>query len=310
MKEVDVWINRVNGPESSAQGKPPAMCGTCTGVKPEPEKVSCPWDNYLTGLLLMSMTPGIPITLVLIGFSFLLLVCTAVPSVLYELSPPLAQESTNAKTRAAGDRLSRGLDNTAVLVRLAWFAIVPVQLVFGILHLLSWHNVLPQDSSIYNFVVFMSKSTLPLIKGTGTIVVISAAAVAAGLLKYGSTILDTILDVDNYLRTSPKEATPRACIAERCTSLLRYIAAPMHDRGYDRLIIVGHSLGSLVTADLLRFLKSSYHPRKNGKRPHACDPTLNAYGFNGSEPSIPIYFLSMGNPLRQLLNRFFPHLYA
>jgi hypothetical protein len=310
VKEVDVWVNRVNGPESSAQGAPPALCGTCTGVKPEPEKVSCPWDNYLTGLLLMSMTPGIPITLVLLGFSFLLLVCTVAPSVLYEISPLSAQESTNAKARAAGDWLSRGLDNTAVLVRLAWFAIVPVQLAFGILHLLSWHNVLPQDSSICNFVVFMSESTLPLIKGTGTIVVISAAAVAAGLLKYGSTILDTILDVDNYLRISPKEETPRACIAERCTSLLRYIAAPLHDRGYDRLIIVGHSLGSLVTADLLRFLKTSYHPRKNGKRPHACDPTLNAYGFNGSEPSIPIYFLSMGNPLRQLLNRFFPHLYA
>lgn len=309
VKEVNVWINRVNGPESVAQGAPPT-CGACKGVRPEPERVSCPWDNYLTGLLLMSMTPGIPITLALTGFSFLLLVCTVAPSVFYEIWPPLTQEFTNAKTRAAGDWLSRGLDYTAVLVRLSWFAIVPVQLTFGILHLLSWHNVLPHDSSIYNFVVFMSESTLPLIKGTGTIVVISAAAVAAGLLKYGSTILDTVLDVDNYLRISPKKETPRACIAERCTSLLRYIAAPIHDKGYDRLIIVGHSLGSLVTADLLRFLKRSYHPRPNDKPPRACDPSLNAYGFNGSEPSIPIYFLSMGNPVRQLLNRFFPHLYA
>jgi hypothetical protein len=99
--------------------------------------------------------------------------------------------------------------------------------------------------------------------------------------------------------------TPRARIAERITSLFRYIAAYRDPQGrpYDRLIIVAHSLGTLVAADLLRFLRisSPTHP----------DPTLQADGLHVAPglPAVPIYLFTMGSPLRALLNRFFPHLY-
>jgi hypothetical protein len=120
------------------------------------------------------------------------------------------------------------------------------------------------------------------------------------LLKYGSVVLDTILDVDNYLRTSPATSTPRARIAERYLGLLKYL----HEyRGADdglphgRIVIVAHSLGSLITADLLRFLRQDEIPE------------LTDYAFPDRK-ILPLYFFSMGNPLRQLLNRFFPTLYG
>jgi hypothetical protein len=123
-----------------------------------------------------------------------------------------------------------------------------------------------------------------------------------------TSVLDTILDVDNYLRTSPLDQTPRARVAERCVSLLRYIAAHRDEqnRPYSKVIFVAHSLGSLVTADLLRYLERSAKSSP--------DPGLARYGFRGhpipnGASKLPIYIFSMGSPLRQLLNRFFPHLY-
>ena len=153
-----------------------------------------------------------------------------------------------------------------------------------------------------------SKLTLPLIKPAGLVLAVSGATVFGFLMKYLTTILDTILDVDNYLRTSPKDAAPRARIAERCTSLLRYIATYRDDQNhpYSKVIIVAHSLGSMVTADLLRYLERSAH--------NSPDRGLARYEFRkkpapGGQSKLPIYVFSMGCPLRQLLNRFFPHLY-
>jgi len=120
------------------------------------------------------------------------------------------------------------------------------------------------------------------------------ATVGKAIFKSASTILDTVLDVDNYLRTSPAGNTPRARVVERYTSLLHYV----HKQPYDRIIIVAHSLGSLISADLLRFLN------------HNRIPSLTSYAFAGAGPgSTPIRLFTMGNPLRQLLNRFFPDLY-
>jgi hypothetical protein len=120
-------------------------------------------------------------------------------------------------------------------------------------------------------------------------------------VKYGSPVLGAILDVDTYLRALPEDATPRAKIVERYVSLLRFIARYRgpDERGYDSVVIVAHSLGSLISADLLRFLKY------NG------DPELGAFGLNGTEDKqrISLKLLTMGNPTRQLLNRFFPYLY-
>ena len=134
---------------------------------------------------------------------------------------------------------------------------------------------------------------------------ILAALVLTGKLDNVARIawppLDIILDVDNYLRGRPSNRTPKARIAARYVALLRHVAS----QGYDKVVIVAHSQGTVITADLLRFLRSFPEPR------------LKALGFDHvySSPTEPHHFdnlflITMGCPLRQLYGWRFPNLYA
>lgn len=110
--------------------------------------------------------------------------------------------------------------------------------------------------------------------------------------------LDVILDVDNYLQGRPWNRNPKGRIATRFVTLLRFIAL----QKYDRVVIVAHSQGTVITTDLLRFLRIN------------SDPALAALGFERrrapDEPHpFPIALLTMGCPLRQLYGWRFPHLY-
>lgn len=263
--------------------------------------------NYLTGLLLVSVTPSLPITMIVFAICLFLLVWAVLPSIVYEINPEWTKGAAADRIRSLGEWLSRGLDNTAILTRLLWFAIVPIPLIFFFLDWMVLHGVLLPQGQTPPYVDSAVKSTLWLIERQGLALAVFGAALAGFILKYLTTVLDAILDVDNYLRTSPLNETPRAKIAERITSLLRYIARQSDDQGqpyYSKLVIVAHSLGSMVTTDLLRYLE-----RSGNKAP---DPDLARYGFrkpHDTKRDIPIYVFSMGSPLRQLLNRFFPHLY-
>jgi hypothetical protein len=277
-------------------------------VKNPPSDYTAFWTNYLKGLLLVSVTPSLPLTMTIFAGSLLLLIWAALPSIIFELKPEWTTNAAAERMRYLGEWLSRGLDNTAVLTRLLWVAIVPLPLLFFVL---DWRilQVLPERTAWDKYVTIASQYTLPLIEKVGFVLAVSAAAVFGFILKYLTTILDAILDVDNYLRTSPLDETPRAKIAERITSMLRYIAQQTDELGrpyYSKLIIVAHSLGSMVTTDLLRYLERSAK--------HAPDSGLARYNFRPCpekkcDHPLPIYVFSMGSPLRQLLNRFFPHLY-
>jgi len=272
----------------------PKPCGA-----PEQEP---PWSDYLTGLLLVSVTPGLPITMAILVLSLFLLTWAVLPSIVFEMKPEWTENATTNHIRWLGEWMSRGLDNTAVLTRLLWCAVVPVPLFFFAFDWLALHHLLPP--ALLGALYSASKFTLRMITYGGFILAVSGAAIFGFILKYLTKVLDTILDVDNYLRASPKDRTPRARIAERCTSLLRYIAD--QNPPYSKVIIVAHSLGSMVTTDLLRYLE-----RSGGDSP---DPGLARYAFRqepipSGQSKLPIYVFSMGSPLRQLLNRFFPHLY-
>ena len=65
------------------------------------------------------------------------------------------------------------------------------------------------------------------------------------------TPLDAALDVDIHFREFPRKAIPRVRIAERYVALLEFVV----DRGYERIVIVAHSQGSVITAELLRYLQ-------------------------------------------------------
>ena len=118
--------------------------------------------------------------------------------------------------------------------------------------------------------------------------------------------LDLLLDVDNWLRENPLDKNPRARICGRYISLLRYIAnwqSEDHPNGYDKIVIIAHSQGTVITADLLRFLNSH---ADNGETFIELDPQLERI----RDKSLPITLFTMGCPLRQLYGRRFPFLYG
>jgi hypothetical protein len=257
---------------------------------------------YLKGLLLLSVTPGLPLTLLMLAVSFFLLAWAVLPSVGYEIKPKWALGASASRAERLGSWLSRGIDGTAIFTRLLWFGIVVVPLTFGFAEWLSRQGWTP--AGVTGQLDRFSSFTWMIVGVYGLIATSASTAVFGIGLKTLGTVLDTVLDVDNYLRTSPKEATPRARIAERYTSLLRYIAQHGVKTGqpYSKVIIVAHSLGSMVTTDLLRFLQRASANSRDGD--------LDRFAFGVPDrPALPICVFSMGCPLRQLLNRFFPQLY-
>jgi len=103
-------------------------------------------------------------------------------------------------------------------------------------------------------------------------------------------------------RMAALKAAPRARICARYVSLLRHLCRwrdPADDRGFDALVIVAHSQGTVITADLLRFLSIER------------DPELQRLedGFTDRPGGLPVYLFTVGCPLRQLYSEYFPHLY-
>ena len=104
-----------------------------------------------------------------------------------------------------------------------------------------------------------------------------------GRLRVG---IDAVLDVDSYFADPPNRQPPRARIYSRYAALLAYL----RDGGYGRIVIVSHSQGTVITADLLRYL-------------HVQGRLRELVG----EASIGL--VTVGSPLRNLYAERFPLLY-
>jgi hypothetical protein len=117
------------------------------------------------------------------------------------------------------------------------------------------------------------------------------------------TVLEILLDVDNWLREHPLNSNPKARICGRYVSLLRYICnwrdplAPA--RGYDGIVVIAHSQGTVITADLLRFLFW-----ESGGTLAGYDDQLAPLDTR------PVTLFTMGCPLRDLYALRFPRLYS
>jgi hypothetical protein len=165
------------------------------------------------------------------------------------------------------------------------------------------------------FVILVIGAGIILFGGAGTGLTGSRWAVAAlgGLVALGVTVtkgplkplamgfrsaLDVALDVTNWLRVHPLERNPRARICARYASLLRHLCRyrDSHGHPYAAIVIIAHSQGTVITADLLRFLN-----RERG------DPDL-ACLYTDAAPRV--YLFTMGCPLRQLYATRFPGLYS
>ncbi len=104
-----------------------------------------------------------------------------------------------------------------------------------------------------------------------------------GRLRVG---IDAVLDIDNYFGDPPNREPPRARIYSRYASLLGYL----RERGYARIVIVAHSQGTVISADLLRYL----HGRGR---------------LAGMVGGVPIALVTVGSPLREVYAERFPLLY-
>jgi hypothetical protein len=327
--ETDTVLCRLENPKGpAASSKPPAelpAMGDCRAAADCRSSASSPQDSgtpycqyengewksipsssddpnrFFEGVLLQSAYPGLPFV---IGFSIVALLVFALivlPSVYRELKPPLS--GTNGQSKLLGAWLSSGLGSLRAIIALFWVAAFAVPAVYFCVAAAGFSRTAHSDWSGFAKYLYLFRRmdlTKSILDTEGALFAGSATLLVGLSLKYGSVVLDTILDVDNYLRTSPATSTPRARIAERYLGLLKYL----HEyRGaddglpYGRIVIVAHSLGSLITADLLRFLRQDEIPE------------LTGYAFPDRK-ILPLYFFSMGNPLRQLLNRFFPTLYG
>jgi hypothetical protein len=274
-----------------------------------PEPGSLRPNDFFQGLLVWNATPGFPLALLFMVSGLFMLVLWVLPSVFAEMNPPI--QSDNCASVRMGNWLSRGLDSTRFLTAMVWCAAFILLSAFALfygfrlhveLHNWTWPGVSWIKGKGANR--FFLSGTAVILEYLG--LAGSSLSILASLAGSGSPVLGIILDVDNYLRTSPKAETPRARIAERYVSLLRYLSEykdprPGEDAGYDRVVILAHSLGALISADLLRFLTARR------------DTTAARFYFNGvhadGPPKIKLRLFTVGNPLRQLLNRFFPYLY-
>ena len=113
--------------------------------------------------------------------------------------------------------------------------------------------------------------------------------------------LDAALDVDNHFREFPRKAISRVRIVERYAALLQHVVA----LGYRRVVIVSHSQGSVITADLLRYLQQRERLLPAGL-PADDDPWVR---LGRQLRALHVRLLTVGSPLRQLYALRFPILY-
>jgi hypothetical protein len=103
--------------------------------------------------------------------------------------------------------------------------------------------------------------------------------------------LGLVLDVESYVRPYEKLAqkSTRVAILGRGLSLLR----ELREMGVDRIVIVGHSQGSVIAADLLR-LQAIHHE------------LANASGDGGDGRRMRVDLITLGSPLHSIYGALLP----
>jgi hypothetical protein len=134
----------------------------------------------------------------------------------------------------------------------------------------------------------------------GAVGLVALGGVAIKRLKALRAPLDAALDVDNHFREFPRKAIPRVLILERYVALLEHVLAQQPDR----LLIVAHSQGTVITADLLRYLQ-----RREALMGRAA-PADRLVQLGQRLASRALRLLTVGSPLRQLYALRFPFQYA
>ncbi len=145
--------------------------------------------------------------------------------------------------------------------------------------------------------------TLVVLVAGGAVGLVAIGGVAFKQLQALRAPLDAALDVDNHFREFPRKAIPRVMIIERYVAVLEHVLK----QGHDRIVIVAHSQGTVITADLLRYLQR----REQLLPPHLAQSSDDRLLRLGRElASRNVRLLTCGSPLRQLYALRFPCQYG
>ena len=253
---------------------------------------------YLAQLLEGSAGAGYAVMLLAMVAAVLTAAIILFPSLRAELAPS-SQDSADASTRMGRD-LSAGLRvvaTTAVWLFIVGYGVHPL---FSLMH---WvHEFTGVLAAIDGPLEWLHERGATWITWSGGLL----GGFGLGLLAFRGRVgpvVDTALDVDNYMRDEPRTRTPRARIVERYASVLRFLNAWRDEQGrpYDRVVIVAHSQGTAITVDLLGFLRMEREANAD-LRPLVAGPT-------DREEHRYLSLFTMGSPLRQVYARAFPMLF-
>ncbi len=237
-------------------------------------------------------------------FAFALLGATALlallPSLLEEISPTANVDArgTRPGAQAWARRLGNWLSGAMRMLGNALVVLVPAGAIAGsILYLVFALEQVAISTNMASDVTQWLSGPLHYLQGETLVAVgkwLAGGAVTIALLgnRFTQTFgrlrvaIDALLDIDNYFGDPPDRQPPRARIFSRYASLLAYL----REHGYSRVVIVSHSQGSVISADLLRYL------HVQGRLSE----------FAGA---MPIALVTVGSPLRDLYAGRFPLLY-
>jgi hypothetical protein len=213
------------------------------------------------------------------------------PSLLEEIKP---SRQTAEWTARLGGWLSRGVR----ILGTAFKALLPLAAVAGgLLYLAFVFRQLAVTTDFGGVLTNWLVDVLDVMRGetlvaAGKWLAGGALTIAALGARFTQTFgrlrvaIDAVLDVDNYFADPPNHMPPRARIFSRYASLLAWL----REAGYARIVIVSHSQGTVISADLLRYL-------------NAQDRLQEVVG------TMPLALVTLGSPLRNLYAERFPLLY-
>lgn len=294
---------------------------TLWGLIPALLKTSVPGKYHVIQQLADDMQRHLKEQTILPGmFTLVILMALAALWMVWALIPAVRSEITTPRPEAASSLwIGKSLTNAFRVMR--WAGYVAMACFGGLLALLPLLEIVRPITdldnrfpSLFRYLVRWDKPTADALfigfSGTVLLLLIAPFFLKGVFVKLSAGFrqgLDVALDVINYLRENPADSTIRAQIFARYVSLLRYVCnwkSPIDGSGYDGIVIFAHSQGSIITVDLLRFLKD--------------EPDLELKNFLGPpDPETPnanmpdrIRLFTMGCPLRQLYGLRFPHIYS
>jgi hypothetical protein len=247
-------------------------------------------------LIAASASPFFVIFLLVTLVSLFLCVWGLLPSILAEIRPPVVDTSSDTPSIGLGTWLTNGfrlMRTGGRLIYATMLLILPLGFLLPLMAVLT--GPLPQlePLEIWSDRTAGYLGRLLTLLGVGLFAVRGRMkALALGF----RNVLDVLLDVDNYLRENPHNRNSKSQIFARYASLLRYVAK----QDYDRVIIFAHSQGSVISADLLRFIR---------RERQICGSEYEGALMRLFEEKKDLFLFTFGCPLRQLYSLRFPHLY-